>query len=152
MIWIAHRGNIHGLNPEKENHPDYLKAALKEGWEVECDVWNMYGKLFLGHEYPQYEIDEEFLKQDRIWVHCKNVAALECLHKKRRVHSFWHEDDAYTLTSWGFIWVYPGNHVPSSGIMVLPEWSDESLLPYRCRGMCSDYIELCATIPRLLCG
>jgi len=28
MKLIAHRGNINGPNPEKENHPDYINTAI----------------------------------------------------------------------------------------------------------------------------
>jgi hypothetical protein len=38
-IWIAHRGNTRGPNPEKENHPDYILQAIREGFDVEIDVW-----------------------------------------------------------------------------------------------------------------
>ena len=58
MIYlIAHRGNLTGKNPEKENHPDYIDEAIDCGYDVEIDVWDDSGKLVLGHEVPQYEID-----------------------------------------------------------------------------------------------
>ena len=39
MKLIAHRGNIDGPNPERENSPEYIEEALKAGYDVEVDVW-----------------------------------------------------------------------------------------------------------------
>lgn len=142
MLWIAHRGNLHGPNPAEENHPVYLKDAMDQGYHVEVDVWMIknYEDLYLGHEAPQYETNLEFLRQDRVWCHCKNLTALSFLTKLDWIHAFWHQEDNYTLTSEGFIWVYPGNPVPNNGIMVLPERSEETL-PVFCAGICTDYVE-----------
>ena len=60
-LLIAHRGNITGPNPEKENHPEYIDKAIACGYDVEVDVWDVSGKLVLGHDVPQYEIDMNFL-------------------------------------------------------------------------------------------
>ena len=38
MIYIAHRGNIRGPNPERENSPDYIDEAIQSGYYVEVDV------------------------------------------------------------------------------------------------------------------
>ena len=35
MILIAHRGNLKGPNPDKENKPDYLEFAINKGYDVE---------------------------------------------------------------------------------------------------------------------
>lgn len=42
FIVIAHRGNISGPDPEQENKPEYLQAALDKGYDVEVDVWGSY--------------------------------------------------------------------------------------------------------------
>ena len=55
MKLISHRGNTSGPNPEKENSPEYIIAALLAGYEVEIDVWFENGKFMLGHSEPQYE-------------------------------------------------------------------------------------------------
>ena len=56
MIKIAHRGNLFGRIPERENSPEYIQEALAAGYDVEVDVWFEEGKLFLGHAKPQYEV------------------------------------------------------------------------------------------------
>ena len=52
MKLISHRGNLIGADPGKENRPSYIKSALKLGYDVEIDVWNLNGTWFLGHDDP----------------------------------------------------------------------------------------------------
>ena len=62
MKLISHRGNLIGADPGKENRPSYIKSALKLGYDVEIDVWNLNGTWFLGHDDPSYELaDIKFL-------------------------------------------------------------------------------------------
>jgi len=140
MKFISHRGNIDGPEPEKENHPDYIRDALKKKFDVEIDIWLKNEKLYLGHNEPQYEIDVEFLKNPHFWCHAKNTEALGLMRQHADIHCFWHQDDDYTLTSRGFIWVYPGKLLVSKCIAVKPEsrYSDDALS--MCSGICSDII------------
>ena len=55
MIFISHRGNLDGLNPDRENSPDYIDEAIKLGFDVEVDVRTKDGQLWLGHDEPQYK-------------------------------------------------------------------------------------------------
>jgi hypothetical protein len=50
MILISHRGNINGKQPNKENHSLYIFEAIKQGFQVEIDVWFIDGKFKLGHD------------------------------------------------------------------------------------------------------
>jgi hypothetical protein len=53
---------------------------------------------------------------------------------------FWHQEDKYTLTSKGNIWVYTGEELLPNSICVMPEnhhYDDIS----KCYGICSDKIE-----------
>src|SRR5574338_177322 len=113
-ILIAHRGNMDGPNPEKENHPDYIMAAVKAGFDVEIDVWFIDGKFILGHDKPQYEIEEKFLHNGSFWQHAKNVEALDELVEMdlfADVNCFYHNTDDCVLTSHGFLWTYPGKKI-----------------------------------------
>ena len=71
MILISHRGNISGPNKVMENNPDYIISALRSGFDVEIDFWCVKNKLYLGHDYPQFLIKENFLKKKKIMVSCK---------------------------------------------------------------------------------
>ena len=38
MILIAHRGNVNGKNPERENTIEYIEEAIKKGYHCEIDI------------------------------------------------------------------------------------------------------------------
>lgn len=140
MILISHRGNIEGKIPEKENDPKYIDNAIELGYDVEVDMWWIDGRVYLGHDNPQYEISDEWL-EDRInnlWIHCKNIELLNWI-RSTTLHYFWHENDILTLTSKNYLWVYPGKQPISGSISVLPEiYNDDTSL---CVGICSDFIK-----------
>ena len=138
MIFISHRGNISGIRSNDENNPNYINEALKLGYEVEVDVRFENGKFFLGHDFSQYHINNEFLLNSKIWCHAKTKEALEAL-EKIKAHYFWHQEDDYTITSKGFIWTYPGKELFEKSICVLPENHDYE--NFNCLGICSDFIE-----------
>jgi len=143
MILISHRGNINGPNPEKENHPEYILAALQAGYDVEIDVWFKNGKFMLGHDKPQYEFPFELLDKNysRLWIHCKNMDALSVLNNLDpsgdKVNYFWHENDLGVLTSKGYIW---STNLFNRGILVMPELFDKQPIEATL-GVCSDNIE-----------
>ena len=138
MILISHRGNLDGKREEFENHPDYIEDAKKRGFDVEVDVWFTKNNFFLGHDEPQFRVNSEFLEDQKLWCHSKNTDALKEL-SKLNCHYFWHNTDDYTITSKGFIWIYPGKPILKNGICVMPEKSKKMNLD--CKGICSDFIE-----------
>lgn len=146
MRLIAHRGNLHGPDIQSENDPDYIDEAIGLGYDVEVDLWLFDNELFLGHDLWQYEINGKWLvdRMDKLWIHCKNVDALDrCL--KLGLHCFSHDTDEATLTSKGYIWAYPGSEIYSQRcVIVLPEVQEKYLdfeVPSTFFGMCSDYVE-----------
>ena len=146
MIIISHRGNTDGESEFTANVPDAVSALLNKGIHCEIDVWKVFDKYFLGHNEPKYEVEKEFLKNEKLWCHAKNLVALEdMLHNG--VHCFWHEEDECVLTSKGIMWVHPKVIPPDNSIAVLPEvstpsnyWAKKRQIK-RCYGVCSDYIE-----------
>lgn len=142
MIKIAHRGNQHGP-ADNENEPHQLVATMSTVCDVEVDVWKIDGNLFLGHDAPQYPVDETFIKDiaEGAWYHCKNLEALEHFVKYLPdLRFFWHQNDAHTLTSNGYIWTYPGEKVTDRSILVhlgKPDLSSFEVMPY---AICSDYV------------
>ena len=141
MIFISHRGNVNGINSERENDPKYILEAINKGYECEIDVWFINDRLYLGHDGPQYEIDLKFLQNNKLWCHAKNLSALEYM-LLNDVHCFWHQSDDYTITSKGVIWSYPGKELSKNSICVMPE--DNEVAHHEktvCTGICSDFIE-----------
>lgn len=139
MILISHRGNINGKVIERENQPQYIDEAIDLGYDVEVDLWFIDGKVYLGHDGPQYEVDDSWLgeRTDRLWVHCKNVESLNWI-RNTILHYFWHEEDTLTLTSENYMWVYPGKQPILGSIAVMPEIHNDDVS--KCIGICSDYI------------
>lgn len=138
MIKIAHRGNIKGPCKEYENNPVYVNESLQLGYDVEVDVWLLEGDLFLGHDIAEYKVDLNFLQNNSLWCHCKNIEALHLL-LYNKVRCFFHDIDEATLTSDGYIWTYPGNKLTDRSICVMPE-KDNWNLPKNIAGVCSDFV------------
>jgi hypothetical protein len=145
MILISHRGNIDGKKPHLENSPSYIDEAIELGYDVEVDLWFVDGKFMLGHDEPQYEIDFKWLedRSDRLWVHCKDIPSVEYFTenaiKCAEINWFWHENDTMTLTSFGYVWVYPGRQPILRSIAVMPEREGDDISS--CLGICSDVIK-----------
>ncbi len=143
MILIAHRGNLFGES-EEENKPEFIDKALLEGFDVEIDLWYKNKKFYLGHDYPQYLITNQWLKEreQNLWIHCKNNKCLSTLINTD-FHFFWHQNDNYVLTSKNYIWAYPGYEIISEKcIQVMPEkTNNKNLLKNNIYGgICSNYV------------
>jgi hypothetical protein len=142
MILISHRGNIVGRFESYENEPNYIDLALSEGYDVEVDVWVIEGIFYLGHDKPQYGITLDWLneRKDKLWIHCKNTEAVEWFNTLCNTYNyFWHQEDTLTLTSKGYIWVYPGKQPINNSIAVMPEINNDDTS--HCLGICSDFIQ-----------
>lgn len=115
--------------------------ALDMGFQVEVDVWVNRREIFLGHDGPEYKINESWLydRRKKLWIHCKNKEALEYFSfYGGKFNYFWHDMDVATLTSWGYVWAYPGQQPIKGSIAVMPEIFKDDV--FGCRGVCSDYI------------
>jgi len=144
MILIAHRGNIDQKIPALENTPDYINRALSLGYDVEIDVWKNNGEWYLGHDMPVRKIEIDYLMNDKLWCHAKNLEALEGMLTYKSIRCFWHQEDDVTLTSDNYIWTYPGKKLAHNSICVMPERygikkGHHSLA--KSAGICSDIIK-----------
>ncbi|NBW58634.1 hypothetical protein EBR43_12835 [bacterium] len=141
MILISHRGNLNGKNGKTENNPHIIDDVLKKGYDCEIDIHTVEGIVHLGHDNPVYPVGLNWLKErkEHIWVHCKDVASMELMQHHKELNYFWHENDVMTLTSHGYIWVYPGKQPVKDSIAVMPETNNEFVSV--CSGICSDVIE-----------
>jgi len=149
ILYIAHRGNQRGANPQRENEPLYIMESLEAGFDAEIDVW--YDEtigLRLGHDAPMYLVEESFLENEHLWCHAKNIEALFLMLKNPKIHCFWHEKDKTTLTSKNYVWTYPGVKALSGvSVAVMPETvvipdGYEAFRPKElsgCAGICSDF-------------
>lgn len=136
MILISHRGNLNGKS-SYENHPEYIQEALSQEYDVEVDVWNIDGEYWLGHDNPQYPVDETYLENPKFWCHAKNIDALDFMIRNKTIHCFWHQEDDVTLTSKNYLWTYPNKQLTRYSIAVLPDTKPD----IEVAGICCDYIE-----------
>ena len=139
---ISHRGNINGRIEDNENKPDYIDDTIRLGYEVEVDIWKINNEIFLGHDKTQYKINISWLddRANKLWVHCKNIEALEFLNNfNYNINYFWHQEDTVTLTSKNHIWAYPGKQPIKNSIAVMPELCNDDVSS--AIGVCSDFVE-----------
>lgn len=138
---ILHRGQYNGIDETIANNPKHIKSIIKD-YDCEVDLWRKDKKLFLGHDYPKYLIDLDFLVEYRkkLWIHAKDTEALEYLiNIMTSLNYFWHEEDKHTLTSLKFIWQADYDNLTSKTIVV-----DTNTVPRynaKCYAICVDYRE-----------
>jgi hypothetical protein len=144
MILIAHRGNTKGPNKNLENTVSHIESAISDGYDVEIDIWGLGNYLYLGHDEANTKVDNSWLElhSGSLWIHCKNVTALSIM-TGLSYNYFFHHTDAYTITSKGYVWAYPGN--PPAGqstIAVMPELftGKRQINLHKYAGVCSDFV------------
>jgi len=149
MILISHRGNTNGLAPDLENSPDYIDRAIEHGYDVEMDVRWIDGKLYLGHDEPQYEVTLEWLwdRRKSLWVHTKNYEAL-CRLIVTDLRIFYHQKENHTIINGcNLIWSHELSE--ADGRSIIPLLSEEDInrqpVPTNVYGICSDFVDLLRT-------
>jgi len=143
MRWILHRGNNAGPN-SIENDPEKILNLINDGYEIEIDLWYRDNQFYLGHDAPEYEIEESYLDSSGLWIHCKDAKTLEYMNlNKKYLNYFYHTNEDYVLTSKGYIWCYIGKPALQNSVIVMPEKALESYtwddLEKKNCIICSDY-------------
>ena len=143
MKLIAHKGNINGPDPSKENTPEQIEWCIDNGYDVEIDIsYNPdKDKFYLGHDEHQHEVNWWWLagKSARLCIHCKDLTTLhEFTANTSGYNYFWHQGDDYTLTSKGQIWASSGKPYKDDTVIVVE--NPEDVKEYDCYGICSDYV------------
>jgi hypothetical protein len=146
MLYIAHRGNISGRDPDSENSPHQIDRCIEKRYAVEVDMRMHNGKPYFGHDEPRYETNAEWLLQRKnsLWVHCKDKESLQYLHGLKNINFFWHQSDDYTITSFGYLWAFPGKEpVGNMCVLVLPEryFTMEESIKKPCIAICTDHVK-----------
>jgi hypothetical protein len=137
MKIISHRANLNGSNTSTENSIPAINVALFHGFDVEIDVWYKNNNWHLGHDKPQYLVDESFLQNKKFWCHAKNLDAFNLMLKNKKINCFWHQNDDFTLTSKGYIWTYPNKDTKDNSVIVMT--SRKNKIPKKCFGVCTDF-------------
>jgi len=138
MILISHRGNIDGVNKLRENKIDYINEAIKNGFDVEIDVWWKEDGFYLGHDEPQYKVSRDFLREPKFWCHAKNVKAFYQMVDDIHIHCFLHDRDELALTTRGYLWSLSETTMTDKSICVMPSLTRD--LPKNVAGICCDFV------------
>lgn len=143
MKLISHRGNMVGPVPSRENVPSYIDTAISAGYEVEIDIRYIDGKFYLGHDTPDYEVSENWIKKrkDSLWIHCKNLEA-STFFSKTDIIFFCHTSDSFVLTSNNYVWVHDLK-MSIDDRCIIPLLDDTDISKYKNRlvyAICTDYI------------
>ena len=141
---LSHRGNIKGPIPDKENRPSYIDCAIQLGYDVEVDIRFINNEYWLGHDEPQYKVEELWmnLRKDNIWYHCKDLNSAIELSKSKKFKFFCHTQDDYVITSTGHLWVHDlsGNINDNCIIPLLDLNSIKKYKHLKPFAICTDYI------------
>lgn len=139
MKIISHRGNLNGKNVELENNPTYILKAISLGFDVEIDLRVKDNHLFLGHNLPQYKIDQSFLEDNKefLWIHCKEIGALDKIKNISGLNYFSHDKDDFVLTSLNFVWAMEYIDYPDAIKVDL----DATMYKPGQLGICTDFAE-----------
>jgi len=144
MRLISRRGNTFGKQLENENTTGYIQHAYSLGFDVEVDFRLINGEWWLGHDKPEYKVDERWILENKkyLWCHAKNIDAMYRLITFGTVEAFYHQTDDVTLTTGKYLWTYPGKRpLTNISIAVMPETADWNMKEFsECAGICSDYI------------
>jgi len=148
LRYIAHRGNVDGINESLENTKDYIDRAISLGYDVEIDLRVKEGKLFLGHDEPQYPVTIDWLidRRNSLWIHAKDYESLSIL-SKTNLQYFYHSSEPYTITSNGYIWSHDFKN-KMTNMCIVPLLSKEEVLKYEQTdffAVCSDFILDCVS-------
>ena len=140
---ISHRGNIEGIDPERENSLEYVQESLDKGYHCMVDVWLVGGKhVASGVEGARFPTTIEFLRNEKIICKARSPEALEFLLRSK-VHCFAASSISFSLTNGGLIWVEPGGKVTPRGVLTMPEWTMPdvgAIASLPCAGICSNQI------------
>jgi hypothetical protein len=143
---ISHRGNLNGSIPETENSYRSIISAINLGLDVEIDVWRVNKILYLCHDLDMTKTNNTITKflidnASKLWIHCKNIDALEYLLDFDELNVFGHSNDEFVLTSKHYIFCRPGVVANKKSIIVMPEmnpiYTEETLK--NCYGILTDY-------------
>ena len=76
MIYISHRGNINGPNPQMENDPRYIENTLGKGYNVEVDVFKVSNASF--KSIDRLEGHPKWYRRKEIPIKLKSGKELTC--------------------------------------------------------------------------
>ena len=141
LFFIAHRGNLRGINEERGNTVPYIQEALDMGYHAEVDVWQRHDRFYLGHDQAEDAVEVDFLLLSGVWCHAKDVATMNAL-VGAGAHCFFQAKDDVVMTSHGYLWTHSACEVVTPrSILTVIEFDCTRLADVPlAAGICSDHV------------
>ena len=146
LILIAHRGNLNGRNPERENTPKYIEEALVN-FDVEIDLRFRNNSIWLGHDEADIEINADWLfkNSSKLWIHCKDIESILYLRRLdpngQNLNYFGHDNDDFVLTSKNNLFCIPSKKLNEECVLVMPEYFNFEYKNEKVLGILTDFPE-----------
>jgi len=143
-IIISYMGNTDGRDTEKQNQPNYVNAALKDGWHVCVTVLFQNGSFLLPHApnsagFGFSPMPPAFFSKPRVWAQALDAVTLNALCDIN-AHCFMWAPEEPTLTSAQFIWTPTGHALVDRSIACFPENTEHGwLADAEPAGICTEY-------------
>jgi hypothetical protein len=143
---ISHRGNINGVNTERENEQTYLQEAIEAGYDVELDIRRLNHTLWFGHDGPTHMASMAWLLnyKNNLWIHTKNFDAMDFLIE-HNFRVFYHQiEDHVVIGNTRIIWSRAISEASTRSMIPLLSMDDinqvdiKSLNVY---AICSDFVQ-----------
>lgn len=93
MYLISHRGNILGVDEQKENKPFQVAEVIRLGFHCWVDVWWYKEQFWLGTEKPKYPIKPSFINMFALWSNAMDFQTLLKLKDYRSPHCFFYKGE-----------------------------------------------------------
>ena len=116
MKFIAHRGNINGVNSTNHNVAK-IWDAIEDGFYVELDLWCIKNNYYLGHDKPEIQIQLTDFDHPQVFFHLKNLF----LPKLKFADAFAINNDDYVFTLRDKLWCNYKVGYSNDSIICAPE-------------------------------
>lgn len=110
MKLISHRGNLNGIEPDKENTLEAIDKCLSFGFDVMVDVWYDNSNWFLGTLGPSIPVSWTMLNslKNNLWMNARTVETFLLLKEKLNFKTFFNANGTFgALTSDDVFWLSP---------------------------------------------
>jgi hypothetical protein len=102
MYLISYRGNILGVDEQKENKPYQVTEVIRMGFHCWIDVWWHEEQFWLGTHKPKYPVKPSFINMFSLWSNAMNFETLLKLKEYKSPHCFYYNQEPL-LTDGGHI-------------------------------------------------
>lgn len=93
MYLISYRGNILGVDEQKENKPFQVAEVIRMGFHCWIDVWWYEEQFWLGTHKPKYPVKPSFINMFALWSNAMDFQTLLKLKDHKSPHCFYYRGE-----------------------------------------------------------